>query len=268
MLLWSHFLKADAYLCIWSLQKVEGFYEVFWDCKNKQHTLLKVHTIQQALPFICIRINCSNNSIMYQFFSGTLKSLDLLLHFLLMKMEALQEDKFTSPGFRNCRSQSQEGRNSIYPRIFQTESWSIFQIYKIETTSNKMNFKWIILRISKNIVVKIFSKTICYGECYYDTVMIHLLVSWTITSTDLKNVSQENQHIFNFNFCQVTFSKRSLTLKTFDGNLVITLLLTNKFILIETSQPRLNELLDQFLLHLTIWIYTVYSYFLINRLSF
>ena len=188
MLLWSHFLKADAYLCVWSLQKVEGFYEVFWDCKNKQHTLLKVHTIQQALPFICIRINCSNNSIMYQFFSGTLKSLDLLLHFLLMKMEALQEDKFTSPGFRNCRSQSQEGRNSIYPRIFQTESWSIFQIYKIETTSNKMNFKWIILRISKNIVVKIFSKTICYGECYYDTVMIHLLVSWTITSTDLKNV--------------------------------------------------------------------------------
>ena len=268
MLLWSHFLKADAYLCVWSLQKVEGFYEVFWDCKNKQHTLLKVHTIQQALPFICIRINCSNNSIMYQFFSVTLKSLDLLLHFLLMKMEALQEDKFTSPGFRNCRSQSQEGRNSIYPRIFQTESWSIFQIYKIETTSNKMNFKWIILRISKNIVVKIFSKTICYGECYYDTVMIHLLVSWTLTSTDLKNVSQENQHIFNFNFCQVTFSKRSLTLKTFDGNLVITLLLTNKFILIETSQPRLNELLDQFLLHLTIWIYTVYSYFLINRLSF
>ena len=268
MLLWSHFLKADAYLCVWSLQKVEGFYEVFWDCKNKQHTLLKVHTIQQALPFICIRINCSNNSIMYQFFSGTLKSLDLLLHFLLMKMEALQEDKFTSPGFRNCRSQSQEGRNSIYPRIFQTESWSIFQIYRIETTSNKMNFKWIILRISKNIVVKIFSKTICYGECYYDTVMIHLLVSWTLTSTDLKNVSQENQHIFNFNFCQVTFSKRSLTLKTFDGNLVITLLLTNKFILIETSQPRLNELLDQFLLHLTIWIYTVYSYFLINRLSF
>lgn len=250
------------------MQKVEGFYEVFWDFKNKQHTLLKVHTIQQALPFICIRINCSNNSIMYQFFSGTLKSLDLLLHFLLMKMEALQEGKFTSPGFRNCGSQSQEGCNSIYPRIFQIESWSIFQIYKIETTSNKMNFKWIILRISKNIVVKIFSKTICYCECYYDTVMIHLLVSWTITSTDLKNVSQENQHIFNFNFCQVTFSKRSLTLKTFDGNLVITLLLTNKFILIETSQPRLNELSDQFLLHLTIWIYTVYSYFLINRLSF
>ena len=60
-------------------------------------------------------------------------------------------------------------------------------------------------------------------------------VSWTITSTDLTNVSQENQHIFNFNFCQVTFAKRLLTLKTFYENLVITLLLTNKFILIETS---------------------------------
>ena len=229
-------------------------YEVFCDIKNKLHTLLKVHTIQQVLPFTCIRVNCSNNSIMYLFFSSTLKSLDLLLHFLLMKMEALQEGKFTSPGFRKCRSQSQQGCNSIYPRIFQIESWSIFQIYKRETTSNKMNFKWIILRVSKNITVKIFSKTICYYECYYDTVMIHLLVSWTITSTDLKSVSQESQHIFNFNFCQVTFSKRSLTLKTFYGNLVITLLLTNKFILIETSQPRLNELSGQFLLHLTIWI--------------
>ena len=135
-------------------------YEVFCDFKNKLHTLLKVHTIQQVLLFTCIRVNCSNNSIMYLFFSSTLKSLDLLLHFLLMKMEALQEGKFTSPGFRKCRSQSQQGCNSIYPRIFQIESWSNFQIYKRETTSNKMNFKWIILRVSKNITVKIFSKMI------------------------------------------------------------------------------------------------------------
>lgn len=139
MLLWSHFLKIDAYLYIRSLQKVEGFYEVFWDFKNKQHTLLKVHTIQQALPFTCIRINCSNNSIMYPFFSSTLKSLDLLLHFLLIKMEALREGKFTILDLGNADHNHNRDVTAFIQESFRLKVYPFFKYIK----EKQFQIKWI-----------------------------------------------------------------------------------------------------------------------------